>query len=126
VAVLGLDGRSGLLALVAPTAPDAELVELWRTHPIIAVKAFAADELVQRSVEHAYSILTSGLPGANEPHETGTGELDNGPVRNLLAGTICKVLLHDPAAYERLSHYLDAQSSWFERKRAELIITLQG
>jgi hypothetical protein len=47
-------------------------------------------------------------------------------VRNLLAGTICQVLLRDPAAHKRLSHYLDKQSSWFERKRAELIVTLQG
>jgi len=126
MAVLGHDGHSGLLALVAPTASDAELVELWRTHPIVGVKAFAARELVRRSVEHAYSILTSGLPGATEPYETGTGELDNGHLRNLLAGSICEVLLRDPAAHERLSRYLDEQGSWFERKRAELIVTLQG
>jgi hypothetical protein len=127
MAVLGIDGRNGLLALVAPTVPDAELIELWQTHPIVAVKHFAARELVRRSVDHAYSILTSGLPGANEPYRTGTlGGLDNGPLRNLLAYTICEVLLRDPAAHERLSHYVGAQSSWFEQERAALINTLQG
>jgi hypothetical protein len=106
------------------TLPVEQAIELLATPEVRRALDPRSD--LRAAAADAYSILTSGLPGANEPYETGTGELDNGHLRSLLASSICEVLLRDPAAHERLSRFLNEQSSWFERKRAELIVTLQG
>src|SRR5262245_42456479 len=44
-------------------------------------------------VQRALQALAECLPGRNDPHPTGTGELDNGEVRHLLAGAAFTVVL---------------------------------
>lgn len=82
-----------------------------------------ADEVLQ-----ALQSLTEGLPGRNDPHPTGTGELDNGDVRHLLAGAaFTAVLRSDPSkAFDDLARYFDESEllGWFGNKRAELILEM--
>ena len=79
-------------------------------------------------VEHALRILTQGVPGRNDPHRTGTGELDNGEVRQLLAEAACTVVLRDDSskAFDDLAQYFDESklAGWFGGKRAELILEM--
>jgi len=58
-----------LLSLVAPTAPDAELVELWRTHPIVAVKTFArrTSGVASSSIACSTGIVIASDPDATLP-----------------------------------------------------------
>jgi hypothetical protein len=79
-------------------------------------------------VRRALQTLTEGVPGRNEPHRTGTGELDNGEVRQALAGAaFTAVLRSEPGdAFDELAHYFDASQlvGWFGTRRAELILEM--
>jgi hypothetical protein len=79
-------------------------------------------------VQRALRDLADGLPGRNSPHPTGTGELDNAEVRELLASAASTVLLgSDPSkAFEELARYFDEEKmvGWFGTKRAEVILEL--
>ena len=130
-AVVGVDGSSGLLRLLAERCyPDLEsdLLSWWRSHPDIVVKAAAAQELLDRGVDHACAMLTEGLPGANDGHPMEpNGELDNGYVRHILAEAVYIVLLGAPSdAFDRLYPYFgeDQLRGWFGAKRAEIILLL--
>ncbi len=79
-------------------------------------------------VRRALRALAEGLVGRNDPHRTGTGELDNGEVRQLLAGSaFIAVLGSDPSnAFDDLARYFDesALRGWFGTKRAEIILEM--
>jgi hypothetical protein len=79
-------------------------------------------------VRRALRALAEGLPGRNAPRPTGTGELDNAEVRQLLADAASTVLLgSDPSkAFDDLAHYFDEAESpgWFGNKRVEVILEL--
>ena len=79
-------------------------------------------------VQRALRTLSKGLPGRNDPHPTGTGELDNGEVRHLLAEAAFAVVLRsDPSkALDDLARYFDESETlgWFGSKRAELILEM--
>lgn len=71
--------------------------------------------------------LSEGIPGENDPHETGTGELDNGPVRLLLASAAWTVIRFDPGiAFDSLGRFVESSelSGWFATKRLELIFRM--
>jgi len=130
-AVFGPDGSSGLLRLVAAhsySAIEDDLFAWWRSHPDAGVKAAAARELLEGGLDNACAVLSEGLPGANEGQpKPPAGELDNGPVRLVLAEAAFVVLLGNPSeAFERLSPFFDdlELEGWFGSKRAEIILLL--
>ena len=79
-------------------------------------------------IRRALQALTDGLPGRNDPYTTGTGELDNGEVRHLLAAAAFTVVLgSDPSrAFDDLARYFDESETlgWFGSRRAELILEM--
>ena len=78
-------------------------------------------------LERALRDLREGLPGRNEAYRTGTGELDNGEVRHLLAAAAWTVVAGEPGkAFESLAGYLerDAMVGWFGEERAELVLQM--
>lgn len=130
-AVVGPDGRSGLLHLAAERCYsdiEDDLFTWWRTHPDVGIKTAAAQELLEGGVDNACAILAEGLPGSNEGHPTRPqGELDNGPLRHVLAEAAFVVLLGDESkAFDLLAPFFDscALEGWFGNKRAEIILLL--
>lgn len=81
-----------------------------------------------REIELALAELREGLPGRNEPSASGTGELDNGPVRHLFARAAFTVLhgANSVAAFDLLSPFFAASElqGWFGGRRALVILEL--
>lgn len=83
---------------------------------------------MSHQLQRALQELTEGIPGQNEAHDTGLGELDNGALRHLLAGAAF-VVLHNSApdaAFDRLAPFFDDANlvDWMGHKRAELILEM--
>lgn len=83
---------------------------------------------MERNLEGALRDLTQGIPGGNDAHPTGTGELDNGRVRHLLAAAAfqCVRDLPPKEAFDALSSFVATARSgdWFETRRAELLLEM--
>jgi hypothetical protein len=127
----GVDGNSGLLGVLVQRhdpETEADLVSWWRSHRDDSVRGTAALTMLAGGVDNALLLLNEGIPGSDAHPVAPSGELDNGPVRHVLAGGAYVVLRRSsPAdAFDRLIPFFDVdeRTGWFGEKRAEVILLL--